>query len=291
MSSVHILTKLMGYTLRGVLLILLVLSLAPRPAAAQTPSPLQEWQYSGGIALYKLYVPDPPRWQIETGAALEPRPLYEGSNSFRVLVGPVIDVRYFDVAFLSVGEGLGWNFLRGDHYRVGIALGYDLGRLARDDLDHLKGLGDVAAAPVAKLFGSYVVSKDFPLVLRADLRQFGGGANGLVGDLNAYMPLPGSSERLVMFAGPSVTFATRLHMQTLFGVNPAQAAASGYPGYMAHGGYESAGFGITATRFIGTHWLVNADAAVNRLLGSASASPITQSRPQPVLALSFAYRW
>jgi outer membrane scaffolding protein for murein synthesis (MipA/OmpV family) len=282
---------MLGYVLRGVTVGLVALCLAPRPAAAQTPSPMQEWQYSGGIALYKLYVPDPPRWQIETGAALEPRPLYEGSNSFRVLVGPVLDVRYRDIAFLSVGEGLGWNFLRGDHYRVGIALGYDLGRLARDDLDHLKGLGDVSSAPVAKLFGSYVMSKSFPLVLRADLRQFGGGANGLVGDLDAYMPLPGSSDRLVMFAGPSVTFATRLHMQTLFGVNPAQAASSGYPDYMAHGGYESAGFGFTATRFIRTHWLINADLAVNRLLGSASASPITQSRPQPVLALSFAYRW
>ena len=264
---------------------------APRVGFSQTPSPLQEWQYSGGITLYKLFEPTTPEWRIETGAALEPSPLYQGSKTYRVLVGPVIDVRYRDIAFASVGEGIGANLIRGENYRAGIAVGYDLGRPARDDLTHLKGLGDISAAPVVKLFGSYVISKDLPLVLRADVRQFLGGADGLTGDLEAYLPLPGSSETLVMLFGPSVTFADRLYMQTVFGVSPNQALASGYPDYLAHGGAKSAGFGFSATRFIEKHWLINADLAVNRLLGSASESPITQTKIQSVLAVSVAYRW
>jgi outer membrane scaffolding protein for murein synthesis (MipA/OmpV family) len=269
----------------------MLLAFVPRHVLAQTPAPLQEWQYSGGIGLAKLFIPDTPLWQIEAGAALEPRPLYEGAKTDRVLVGPVLDVRYKDLAFASVGDGLGVNFLRNKNYRVGVAVGYDLGRLARDDLDHLKGLGDVSSAAVVKLFGSYVVSKSFPLVLRADVRQFGGGANGLVGDLDAYVPLPGSSKKFVMFAGPSATFASRLHLQTLFGVSPTQALASGYPEYQAHGGLESAGFGLTATRFIRTHWLINGELAANRLFGSAADSPITQTRVARVAVLSFAYQW
>jgi len=270
---------------------MLFLAFASRQALAQTPSPLQEWQYSGGIALYKLFIPNTPLWQIETGAAFERRPLYEGSGRFRDIGGPVIDVRYKDIAFLSVGEGIGWNFLRGDHYRVGVAIGYDLGRPARDDLGHLKGLGDVSSAPVGKLFGSYVLSKEFPLVIRGDVRQFAGGANGAVGDIGAYMPLPGSSERFIMFAGPSVTLADRLYTQTLFGVSPSQALASGYPDYAAHGGLEAAGFGFTATRFIATHWLINADLAANRILGSAAHSPIARDRTPRSFVVSFAYRW
>ncbi len=263
----------------------------PSRGVAQTPAPLQEWQYSAGIALYQMFKPDMPDWQIETGLAVEPRPLYEGSNTYRVLVGPVIDVRYRDSFFASVGEGLGYNILRGENFRVGAALGYDLGRRADEDLTHLKGMGNISAAPVLKVFGSYVVSKSFPLVLRADLRQFAGGANGMVGDVEAYLPLPGSSEKLVMFAGPSFTFADRLYMQTKFGVSPDQALASGYPDYQARGGANSAGFGFTATRFVTPHWLVNTELAMNRLLGSAVDSPITQARLQKVLVLSFAYKW
>jgi outer membrane scaffolding protein for murein synthesis (MipA/OmpV family) len=239
----------------------------------------------------KLFKPDVPDWQVELGAAAEPKPLYDGARIYRVLGGPVIDIRYRDLAFASVGEGLGVNFVRGENYRVGVALTYDLGRRASDDLTHLKGLGNISAAPVVKVFGSYVVSKDFPLVLRADIRQFVGGADGVTGDLEAYMPLPGSSEKFFMFAGPSFTFADHLHMQTVFGVSGNQSRASIYPVYMAHGGANAAGFGFSATRLITKHWAFNADLAVNRLLGSASESPITQERVQGVLALSIAYKW
>lgn len=94
-----------------------------------------------------------------------------------------------------------------------------------------------------------------------------------------------------MFVGPSLTLADRAHLQTLFGVNPNQALASGYENYSAHAGFESAGFGFTAARMIDTHWLIVGNLAANRLLGSAADSPITQTRLQAVGVLAFAYRW
>jgi outer membrane scaffolding protein for murein synthesis (MipA/OmpV family) len=272
-------------------LLIVVSLLASWAARAQTPAPLQEWQYSAGIALEKMFEPTIPKWSGELGLSSETRPLYEGSKTYRTLIGPVINVQYFDIAFASVGEGLGVNLLRGENYRAGVALGYDLGRRAEDDLSHLKGLGNISPAPVLKLFGSYVFSKDFPLVLRADARQFLGGADGAVADFSAYLPLPGSSQTLVMFAGPSVTLADRLHLQTLYGINGSQAAASGYRNLQSHGGFESAGFGFSITRIISTRWLLNAEAAGNRLIGSARESPVTQTAGQYVLALSTAYHW
>jgi outer membrane scaffolding protein for murein synthesis (MipA/OmpV family) len=272
-------------------LIILACACYSSQVAAQTPAPLQEWQYSAGVALYKMYEPQTPLWQVDAGLAVEPRPLYEGSERYRALAGPVLDIRYKDLAFLSAGEGLGVNLVHSDNFRAGVAIGYDLGRLAHDDLDHLKGLGDVGTSATVKLFGSYVISKSFPLVLRGDIRQYTGGADGLEGDLEAYLPLPGSSAHLVMFAGPSLTFADRTHLQTLFGVNPEQSLASGYTMYSAHSGLESAGFGLSATRIIGAHWLLLGNLAANRLLGSAAASPITQSRLQAVAVFGFAYRW
>jgi outer membrane scaffolding protein for murein synthesis (MipA/OmpV family) len=271
--------------------LMLACACCARQVSAQTPSPLQEWQYSAGVALYKMYEPQTPQWQVDAGLAVEPRPLYEGSERYRALFGPVLDIRYEDLVFLSTGEGLGVNFLRGDNFRAGVAIGYDLGRLAHDDLDHLKGLGDVGTSATVKLYGSYVISKSFPLVIRGDIRQYTGGAGGVEGDIEAYLPLPGSSEQLVMFAGPSLTFADRAHLQTLFGVNPEQSLASGYGQYSAHSGLESTGFGFSLTRRFGANWLLIANLAENRLLGSAAASPITQSRLQAVAVVGLAYRW
>jgi outer membrane scaffolding protein for murein synthesis (MipA/OmpV family) len=260
-------------------------------AWSQTPSPLQEWQYSSGVALEKLFEPTVPDWRVVLGVGAEYRPLYDGADLTRTLAGPVIHVSYKDIAFASVGEGVGVNLLHDDHFRGGLALGYDLGRRVSDDVGHLTGLGDITRAPVVKAFFSYAVSKSFPMVVRADVRQIIGGADGMLVDLDAYLPLPGCSRRLIMFAGPSITYANHRYMQKEFGVTTTQSIASGYPVYDAHAGFDAVGFGFSATGFISTHWLINVDMAVNHLLGSAADSPITQKTTQHVLALSVAYSW
>jgi outer membrane scaffolding protein for murein synthesis (MipA/OmpV family) len=226
------------------------------------------------------------------GAAADLAPIYDGARDYRVKGGPVINFRYKDVAFLSTGEGLGYNFLRGDHYQFGVAMAYDLGRKERDDLTNLHGMGDIGAAPVAKLYGSYVLSKKFPLILRVDARQFIGGAEGAVGDAGVYMPLPGSSKTFVMFAGPSITMATHHYLQTMYGVSPEQSLASGHPEYeIPHAGTAAVGVGFSATKFVTAHWLLNIDAAVSQIRGTPAQSPIVESRTQKTLALSIDYQW
>ena len=273
-------------------LVLLLVACSSRVTQAQTPSPLQEWQYSGGIILARLFQPDLPQWQTVLGVASEVQPAYEGSRAYHVNGGPVINIHYRDIAFFSTGEGLGYNFLHGDHYQVGLALTYDLGRKERDDLRNLKGVGDISAAPVGKLFGSWVLSRKFPLILRVDARQFIGGAQGLVGDAAVYLPLPGSSRSFVMFAGPSITMATNHYLRTLYGVTPAQSAASGHPVYtIPHAGTAAAGVGFSATRFITEHWLFNVDAAISQIRGSPAHSPLVETHTQRVLAVSVDYHW
>jgi outer membrane scaffolding protein for murein synthesis (MipA/OmpV family) len=271
--------------------VVLLLGQGARAVRAQTPSPLQEWQYSSGIALEKLFEPNLPDWRVVLGVGAEYKPLYDGAELTRTQGGPVINVRYKDLAFASIGEGLGVNLLHGEHYRGGLALCYDLGRYVSQDVSHLSGLGDIKRAPAIKAFFSYAVSKDFPMVVRADVRQVVGGADGAVADLSAYLPLPGSSRHLIMFAGPSFTAADHKFMQREFGVTTTQSIASGYPIYDTHAGADAVGLGFSATGFLTPHWLLNLDTAVNHLLGSASESPITQRRTQKVLALSLAYAW
>jgi outer membrane scaffolding protein for murein synthesis (MipA/OmpV family) len=260
-------------------------------ALAQTPSPLQEWQYSGGIPLEKLFEPNLPTWQVIVGASAATQPAYTGAKAYEVLGGPVFDIRYKDIAFFSAGEGLGVNLLRTDKLLFGVSLRYDFGRHISEDYPHLHGLNDIGASSETEAFASYVLSKKFPLVLRADIRKIMGGAGGLVGDLEGYLPLPGSSQHFVMFAGPSVTFADHSNMQTTFGVTPSQAPLSGYPPFTAHGGTQSWGIGFSATRVFTSHWLVTTEAAYSRLLGPARESPITVSAAQSTVNLSVEYRF
>ena len=258
---------------------------------AQTPSPLGEWQYSAGIPLQKLYQTQIPDWQARLGVGMTFAPRYDGSDRNRVLAGPSVDLRYKDLAFVSTGEGIGVNVLRGPNWRMSVAAVYDLGRRGHDDPSRLNGLGNINPAPAMKIAADYVVSRDFPLVFRAAVTRSFGGSNGWIADLGAYMPLPGSSEKFYWFAGPSVSFADSTYMNSWFGVNAQQAAASRYRQYGASAGLKSAGFGITMIYFVNKHWFVSADGALKRLLGSAARSPITQTKTGGVCDVSINYQF
>ena len=259
---------------------------------AQTPSPLQEWQYSGGIILARLFEPDLPRFRTILGLAADVQPVYDGSRAYRLQGGPVINIHYRDIAFISTGEGLGYNLLRGDHYQLGIGVTYDLGRKEKDDLTNLHGMGNIGAAPVGKIFGTWVLSRHFPMILRVNARQFAGGAQGAVGDASVYLPLPGSSHTFVMFAGPSITLATHHYLQTLYGVTPAQSLLSGHPVYeIPRDGTSAAGVGFSASKFLTEHWILNLDTAINQIRGNASRSPLVERRTQRIIALSIDYQW
>jgi len=252
---------------------------------------MQEWQYEGGIVLENLFAPQVPKWDVIAGIATSTKPVYSGASQYTASGGPVINIRYRNRAFISSGEGLGVDFLSGKQYRVTLSVGLDLGRRVSWHYSTLHGLGDIPRAPFFKLSGAYVLSKRLPIILRADIRKIAGGAAGIEGDLAVYSPLPGSSRKFVMFAGPSVTLADRKHLQTVYGISPQQALHSGYPVFAAHGGLEAAGFGFSATRFFTPRLLANTNLSVSELLGSAGSGPLVERRMQASLTLSVAYRW
>jgi len=269
----------------------LLAAVAPASVHAQTPSPLAQWQYSSGILLEQMFEPKLPTWRVRLGASGSFQPRYDGSDRYHALAGPTVDIRYRDRFFLSTGEGIGMNVLTGPNWRIGLAAGYDLGRRAADDLGHLSGMGNINPAPSLRLIGQYAISKSFPLVLTADVRRSFGGDNGWIGDLGAYMPMPGSSETFAWFAGPTMTIADSRYMNSWFGVNAQQAARSGYRQYDASAGIRSVGFGVSANLTLKKHWIVSADGAFQQLVGAAAHSPITQSRASGVFDVSVIYEF
>jgi len=259
---------------RGVACLALAANLFASAASAQTPSPFPTWQNAAGIVLAPLGGPIPD-WRISFGGGGVVLPLYEGADKYRLQPAPVLDIRYRDIAFLSVGDGLGVNLIRGETFRAGVAVGYDVGRNAHLS-GRLNGLGNVGAAPEPRLFAGVAL---LPVVIAANLRRALGGHDGVIGDLGAYVPVYGSAD-LVVFVGPSLTFANQRYMQAYFGVNTTQALGSSahLPFYRAEGGVKSAAVGATAIYHITEHWFVDGDIAWERLMASAGNSPIVQNR-------------
>jgi outer membrane scaffolding protein for murein synthesis (MipA/OmpV family) len=236
------------------------------PAVAQTPSPFAYWQNSAGVVLTPLGGPIPEWSAVAT---------YEGGDHYHLLPAPTVDIRYRDIAFLSSGDGLGINLLRGDNYRAGISMGYDVGR-SQHASELLNGIGGIAPSAQAKLFAEGFI---LPFVFSTDVRRSVGADNRVTGDLGIYMPVVGN-ETLVVFVGPGVTFADQRYMRSYFGIDAAQAAASTahLQPYAASAGAKNANFGIDALYHVTDHWLVDTDLGVEHLLGSAGNSPLVQEK-------------
>lgn len=265
--------------------------LAIRPAQAQTPSPLAEWQYSSGIQLQRLFEPTIPTWQTELGFGTQFAPVFDGSSRYQVQPGPVIDIRYKDIAFASTGEGIGANLFSFRHIRVGAAITYDRGRSPHSDGEALTGLGTIHPAPEVKLFAGYTLAKGFPLTIRVDIRRQIGATNGYIGDVGAYLPMPGSSQKFAWFVGPTVTIADSRYMNAYFGISRSQSASTNYRRYKASAGFKSAGLGVSANYFVTPHTIINVSSAFDRLLESAAESPITQSKYEAVVSVSALYKF
>lgn len=256
---------------------------------SQTPSPLPEWEYSAGIALRQYFNPHPPEWQTELGIGFSLQPEYDGSAHYELVPAPSFDVRYYNLAFLSAGEGLGINIFHGKTYRVGAAITFNLGRKLGNDIQ-LTTQRRVGPTPELKLFAEKVF---FPVVLRIDFRQaLGTGYQGYVGDLSVYMPVAGSRKyHYVVFAGPSVTFASGQYMQHFFSVDAQQSHESGLPQFSAKGGLKSVSFGVNASWFFRGDWFLNGTAGVVHLARGAAHSPFTREKNQGTVNFTVGYVW
>jgi len=265
---------------------------APTAVIAQTPSPLQEWQYSGGLILAAMFESDLPEFRVIIGVGSTIQPVYDGSRAYRARGGPVINVQFKDIAFITTGDGIGYNVVHKRGLQLGVSIAYDLGRKERDDYTNLTGMGDKPVSAVPKLFVTWVVSQEFPLVFRADIRHLLRAGGGSIADLGAYFPLPGSSSRLAMFFGPSITVANRRYLQDMYGVTNQESASSRHVAYsIKQSGIEAAGLGFSATWTLSRHYLVNVDAAINHLGHLAADSPLVERASGHVVALSFDYTW
>jgi MipA family protein len=227
----------------------------------------------------------PSNWAFALGASVNYLPRYLGSNRQRILPLPIIDVIYKRRYFLTTEEGLGVNLYNHGQDKVGVALGYDLGRRERDDKKNLRGLGNIPAYGTADIFGQYAWHK---VVAYAKVKTSLQMRRGLTIEANIGYQHKLTS-KLNFFAGPSVMWASENYMSSYFSVNQKQSTQSGLARYSAHAGMLGVGPGFNLLYQATPSWLITAYGGGDYLFKKAGDSPITRRRWQQSSGIGVMY--
>jgi len=241
--------------------------------------------------------PEPPKgdWQVTTGALVGFAPAYEGSDKYKVMPLPLIDVVWRERVFLSTMNGLGaWAF-KHNGFSIGGALGYEFGRDESLDRDELAGLGDVDAAAQARLLAEY---RTGPFRLDAVLARALGGSDGTTLRIGAGMAYP-INDKLRLMPGISAVWADENYMDAYFGVTAAQSAnsrarlgaAAGKSQFDAKSGVKNVDLSLMAMYALTPNWGLRGGGGVRFLLGDAADSPLSKRDTAPFANLGLAYRW
>ena len=225
------------------------------------------------------------RWELIVGAGGKLESEYEGGEKFAVSPIPSVSLGFDDWLQMDPG-GLSVTVLRKSAVSLDARLGYESGR-DEDDGDRLKGLGDVDFGVTAGLKASYQWG---PLEFYGEFDKTMGGSGGLTGTFGLdYGKRFGN--RFILGIGASATLADENHMESYFGIDAAQAAASGLPEYKAEAGLKRIDLEATGTYLLGDHWIVRGEAGAGLLVGDAAGSPIVENEFQPSAMLSLGYKF
>lgn len=225
-------------------------------------------------------------WKYNVGGGLMVAPKYMGDDSYGLYAVPSLSITYNDKFFASVEEGIGYNYLINDNWRIGPIAKYDFGRdedgdsffkIGGSDTNDLEGLGDVDGTVE---LGGFVEYKMDALKFSFDLLQGVGGHEGLRGSAEAtYNGMTNFYGQPVRYSvGPEVQWASSNYHNAYFRVNSTQSARSGLSEYKADAGLLSYGIGGTMMMPINDRLSAVTFAKYNHLGDEAANSSLVEER-------------
>ncbi|MFK7954717.1 MAG: MipA/OmpV family protein [Lysobacterales bacterium] len=217
-------------------------------------------------------------WQAEYGVGVIVNPDFQGADDYRVLPVPYIDLRYVDDKgvkyFANVPQGVGGWLVRqrSDTGDRRLDLGFALAPgFANRDEDDIAGLEDFGPALEAR---GYVRYTQGPWGLDATLAQaVASGHEGFYADISASRR--GTAGRGGFWSfGPTIRMGDSTYNNALYGVTPAESAASGLPAYSAGSGIESVALQGLLSIPVSKNWRWTAIVRGGQLLNDRGDSPV-----------------
>jgi MipA family protein len=221
-------------------------------------------------------------WKFEVGAATVYSPNYVGDDDYLLKALPYLSAEYKDKFFANPIEGIGYNIINENGWRVGpiVKLAWEREQdgdssfaIGGDDTRDLIGLGDVDTTVELGAFAEYTQSN---LRYAVELRQGVNGHEGLIGE--ASISYFDRLSDIFFTVGPRVRFGSADYLNAYWGINASQSASSGLSSYDASGGLISYGIGAFASKPLSDTLSLGVFASYDRLSPEVADSPLVRER-------------
>ena len=228
------------------------------------------------------------------GPAVRTRPAYDGSDSQRIEVVPVI--RYFGRPwFVRSTQGVlegGARLELAPGLHAGAQLAYEPGRKTRDsaflesrnvsDIDYGASIG-------AQLEWDHKIGPA-PITLLARVRQHTESDRGAQADLRLSVGVFRSG-RVGAGLFTQATWANAKSTDSYYGITSQQSAVTGLPAYGAGSGLLFASVGLLYSIDLTREWVVVGNVEARHLQGDARRSPLVERSTNGYAAAGLAYRF
>ncbi len=267
---------------------------------------MRRWSAALLVALVTASNPalaaDERRWDLQLSSGVEQGPDYEGSrdHATRGRIWADGELRTADLGTfaldsgsLSIPPALRWDLPGSRDFGAGPLVGYREGRSDSNPRKFGGGNGSTSLAGLPEVAGSvdvglggHVVWLGVPAF--AQVRSALSGLQGTLVIAGLYLPYDPSPE-VEFTLLPTLTWANTRQMRAMFGVSAASAASTGLPAYNPAGGWQAATAEAAIDWKVDGPWHVVASVAIERLIGQAARSPLTESATQTSVIVGVSY--
>jgi outer membrane protein len=221
--------------------------------------------------------------RVVLGAGVAVTPTYQGSDDYRVLPLPAIDIKkgWF---FANLRNGIGIEPIDTGVVSAGVSAVFVQGYRRRDIPVGISKLSDGLGARAhinlrsSGLTGTLGVTK-----------IISGGTGGIIADASISHPILISS-KFSLTPTVAATWADRKHNDRYFGVDNLEAPASGLSPFSTGAGFKDISGTLTATYRLTDQIALSATGGVTTLLSKVSESPLVRRETQPFGMVALTYR-
>ncbi|ALZ77080.1 MipA/OmpV family protein [Rheinheimera sp. F8] len=228
-------------------------------------------------------------WSLGLGFGIEYETAYEGSDEFGLEIEPAggLQWRSGDNIYFFAGEALGWRGVRGETWLFEALIGFDEGRKESDSDDgHLFGLGEQKEGAELVLQARRAFDADWRYWLVGRIVTGGDGSLGLFGvgrRFGNHVDGTGSEVNVVVVVHDDE------YANKGFGINSAQAMASGLNETNLSGGIRSVGINYNFRNQVHQNGQIYGEALFEYFSSEVRESPIARSDYEAEIGVGFIY--
>jgi outer membrane scaffolding protein for murein synthesis (MipA/OmpV family) len=260
--------KNLKHQIKSIIAVTVCSLLASRMAAAQqtAPGPSGSWLQDTKVTI---------------GLGVGGMARYAGSDEYRAVPVPVLNVVSPSGFFVDSMKGVGYRHDIGDALFASAAIGYDAGRKDSNDglrsgSDKLKGMGEIKGSVLANLEAGIKLggSSSFSVGLSQALSNRERGISYHAQLSSTVLKL----EKDNVTVSGAAYFGSAKYNQTFFGVTALQSRNSGYAQYKAESGLNALNASVVWTHSFNRTWSVSTMVGATHYVQKAADSPLVLAK-------------